>query len=358
MSAPDRAAWLAERRTGIGGSDIAALLGLSPYKTQVELWLDKTGRAPDIEPDATQAERMHWGNVLEQVVAAEYAARTGRRVQRINSMLRHQRFTAALANIDRALVVDGSRARWDDASGRVAGSDGVLECKTAHALAAGSAEWGEPGTDEVPQHYWTQCQWYLGVTGLPKADLAVLFGGQKFAIYTIQPDAAIQLDMLERAQDWWERHVVCDMPPEPTSEADAKALWRSHREGVEKIVDADVAQAVAELQEAKRQQKALEELEQSLRDIVCAAIGEAEAITYMGRRLATWKANKASTRTDHKEIVRAIERYVADGLDDTSLSDGEMAELRNFSEFFEALVKRHTVSSMGARVLRLASTKE
>jgi putative phage-type endonuclease len=339
VNAPDRAVWLAERRTGIGGSDIAALLGLSPYKTQVELWLDKTGRAPDIEPDADQAERMHWGNVLEDVVARHYAALRDVKIQRINTMLRHPAYPAALANIDRAIVTEGSRARWDDGAGRVLGADRVLEVKTAHAMAQGSAEWGEPGTDEVPQHYWMQCQWYLAITGLPFADLAVLFGGQKFCEYTIPADAGLQGDLLAQAQGWWQRHVVEDMPPDPTTEADARTLWRAHKAGVEKIVDTDVAQAVAELQRIKAQignektEGTLEYRMQQLRDVICAAFGEAEAITHAGRKLATWKANKPSVRTDWKAVAAALEPV-------------------------PELVAEHTTETPGARVLRLSAAKE
>jgi putative phage-type endonuclease len=152
----DRAQWLEERRSGIGGSDVAPMLGLSPWKTPFALWQDKTGRAVEVEPDEAQRERMHFGTVLEDVVAREHAARTGQRVQRVTSMLRHPDVPIALANLDRAIVEDGSRARWDQAAGRVLGARGILECKTAHALAQNSADWGEPGTDQVPAYYWMQ----------------------------------------------------------------------------------------------------------------------------------------------------------------------------------------------------------
>lgn len=327
---PDRAAWLAERRSGIGGSDIAALVGANPWKTQVDLWMDKTGRTVDVEPGPEAAERMHWGNVLEQAVAAEYAARTGTRVQRINDMLRHPKFPAALANIDRAIVIEGSRARWDGSEGRVLGAAGVLECKTAHALAANSADWGEPGTDEVPMHYWMQVQWYLAITGLPHGDLAVLFGGQRFAQYRIEADPGMQHDMLTRAQDWWQRHVVADMPPDPTTEADARALWRAHRAGAERIVDVDVARAVEELRGVKAAMKQMEEREQQLRDLICSAFGDAESITHAGRKLATWKANKPSQKTDWQALVMSLAPH-------------------------DSLLAQFTTETPGARVLRLSS---
>ena len=335
MNAPDRAAWLAQRRTGIGGSDIAALLGLSPYKTQVELWMDKTGRAPVVEPDDAQAERMHWGNVLEDIVARHYASLHDAKIQRINTMLRHPSYPAAIANVDRAVVTIGSRARWDEGAGRLLGADRVLEVKTAHALAAGSADWGEPGTDEVPQHYWVQCQWYLAITGLPFADLAVLFGGQKFAEYVMPADEGLHGDLLQRAQAWWQRHVIEDVPPQPNTEEDARALWRAHRPGVEAAVGADVAAAVDEYRAIKAQigndktEGTLEYRLKQCRDQICSAFGDAEVITHAGRKLATWKANKDSSKTDWKAVAAAL------------VAPPELVEL-------------HTTTTPGARVLRVA----
>lgn len=331
MNAPDRATWLQARRSGIGGSDIAALLGQSPYRTPLALWAEKTGRAEDA-PDAATQERMHWGTVLEDIVARHYADTNGRRVQRINTMLRHPQCDIALANIDRAVVLDGSRARWDADAGRVLGADRILEVKTAHALAQGRAEWGEPGTDEVPQAYYLQCLWYLGITGIEQADLAVLFGGQRYTEYRIALDAALFADLLEEARGWWDRHVLADVPPQPQSEDEARMLWHAHKPGSIKIVGADVAEACAELVRTKAQIAALESDEQALRDRITCAIGESEAITHMGRQLATWKANKPSEKTDWKAIAAELEP----GAD---------------------LIAAHTTTTPGARVLRL-NTKE
>jgi putative phage-type endonuclease len=326
--------FLASRATGIGGSDIAAVLGLSPYKTPLDIWREKTRRAPDVEPDADARERMQWGTVLEAVVANHYSEVTGARVQRINGALRSPRCSVAIANIDRAVVAPGSRARWDDATGRVRGASHLLEVKTAHALALNGAEWGEPGTDEVPPSYWLQCQWYLGVTGLERADLAVLFGGQKFRVYQIALDQSIVDGLFAEAADWWARHVEADMPPEPRTEDEARSLWRSHVAGREKIVDVNVANAVRELATVKARIAELEGREQELRDAVLPAFGDAEAITYMGRRLATWKQNKASTKTDWKGLCSRL----SDHVDPTLAAE---------------LLDTHTTTTEGARVLRL-----
>lgn len=335
MNATDRTAWLAERRTGIGGSDIAALLGLSPWKTPLQLWMDKTGRLEEtVDPE--RDERFYWGNVLEDVVARRYAADRGVKVQRLNAMMHHPECAIALANIDRVVVVDGSVARWKD--GAVKGATNVLECKTAHAMARHSADWGEPGSDEVPQNYWLQCVWYLGITGLASADIAVLFGGQKFATYTIAADGDLFEDLLDGADHWWRRHVVADVPPEPRCEDDARRLWKSHVAGREKIVSVDVAEAVKTLASIKSQISDLEEEAQQARDRILPAFGDAEAISYMGRKLATWKQNKAGARIDWKAVAESLSDQVS-------------------PEIFALIRDENTTTTEGARVLRL-NTKE
>lgn len=327
MNATDRAAWLAQRKTGIGGSDVAAMLGLSPYRTQLQLWLDKTGRAEEAH-DADAIERMYWGTVLEDVVARRYADDTGAKVQRLNGLLRHQDVSCAIASLDRVVVNDGSRARFE--GGRVKGASRVLECKTAHALARNGADWGSPGTDEVPQSYWLQVQWYLGITALPVADLAVLFGGQKFMTYTIAADQPLFADLLADAEGWWQRHVVADLPPDPSTEGDARRLWTSHVAGREKVVDVTIADAVTELAATNAGIKALEQQAQLCRDRICSAFGDAETISYMGRRLATWKANKASQKTDWKDVAASCNAT-------------------------QEQIAAHTTTTPGARVLRLNS---
>ena len=323
------------RNSGIGGTDISVLLGLNPWKTPFQLWQEKTGRLIE-EPVPEARERMYWGTVLEDVVARHYSDRMNVRVQRVNGTLRHPDSPIAIAHIDRAVCAGfGSRARWNGR--QVLGADRVLECKTAHAMAQYGADWGDPGTEAVPERYWLQCQWYLGITGLPVADLAVLFGGQQFAIYTIPADSGLFSDLLNEAVGWWERHIVADLPPDPASEAEARQAWRSHVAGKEQIVDIEVAEWVGELVEVKAEIKELKTQEQALRDRIVPAFGDAESISYMGRRLATFKQSKGSSKTDWKAVAE---------------------DFKTIDEAAYAIaVADYTEITEGARVLRL-NTKE
>ena len=324
--------FLQQRRLGIGGTDMAVILGLSPYKTPLQLWMDKTGRSEDVPaPDAE--ERMYWGTVLEDVVARRYADLTGRKIQRVNDPLVHSAGIVR-GNIDRAVINPAIAGTVRFKDGKLT-TDRILEVKTAHAMALNSAEWGAPGTDEVPQHYWIQVQTYLGLAQCQHADLAVLFGGQKFVTYTIEADQQLFADLVEEAGAWWAKHVVADMPPEATTEDDARRLWKSHKAGHEKIVDFSIAGAVQRLAETKAEIAALEKEEQALRDAILPAFGDAEAISYMGQKLATWKNNKASAKTDWKGVANTISDKIE-------------------PEIFALIRDEFTTTTEGARVLRLA----
>ncbi|MDY0074069.1 MAG: YqaJ viral recombinase family protein [Thauera sp.] len=340
-----REEFLKQRMSGIGGTDISAILGLSPYKSALQLWLEKTGRDLS-EPDSASMERMHWGTVLEDVVAKHYAEVTGSKIQRINQQMQHPDVAIARANIDRAVLYNGSRARWCDKTGMVIGAEKILEVKTAHAMAANGPSWGEPGTDEIPEHYWMQVQWYMGITGIHDADLAVLFGGQKFEIYHIEFDRDLFNDALAEADRWWQAHIVADLPPPAATEDDARRLWPSHSEGKEKIVDATVAEAVEKLQAIKAEIKELEQLEQQAKDTICSAFGDAEAITYMGRKLATWKKNRDGQRTNWKQIASDIKGWMIEN------------EIEEGVDAVRDIIDSNTTETEGARVLRIAASKE
>ena len=116
-----REQWLAVRRGGIGSSDAAVAVGLSPYTSPLALWLQKTARKPD--EDLSRCDAVFWGSTLEAIIANVYASRTGNKVRRVNAVLQHADYPFMLANLDRAV-----------------GNDGVLEVKTAggHSAPGGS----------------------------------------------------------------------------------------------------------------------------------------------------------------------------------------------------------------------------
>lgn len=294
MTDTEREQWLAERRSGIGGSDVAALLGLSPWKTPYDLWLDKRGEGEEVDEDKPA---IYWGNVLEEVVAQEYAVRTKQKVQRVNTMMRLPGKPHFLANIDRAVInpnVAGN-VRWN---GERLTTDRILECKTANGFM--TSFWGEAGTDRVPDYYLLQCQWYLGITQASVADLAVLIGGSDYRVYTIERDNQLIADIHEAAQQFWNL-VTSGVAPDPQTVADALKRWPRHIASAVKIVDVDVARACEDLAELKASMKAGEKAAEELQLKIVTAFEDFETISHGGKPIATWKAQD-TTRVDGKRL--------------------------------------------------------
>ena len=284
------------RASGIGGSDIGAIMGLSRFRTAYDVFLEKTGQK------AAEADNvaMHWGNILEDVVAKEYQATSGRKVQRINQMMRHPDYDFVIGNIDRAVVnpkISGN-VRWKD--GRLT-TDRILECKTANGFTA--KLWGEAGTDYVPESYLTQVQWYMLLTGCQYADLAVLIGGQDFRVFHINRDDALITYMLEFARTFW-LNTQKGIAPEPTSAAEAAHKFTDAIKDKTIELDTSFASEFQRLKEIKEQTKALADEEDTVKARIMAAMQDAETATLDGITVATWK-NTKTNRFDSKAFKEA-----------------------------------------------------
>lgn len=300
-----REQWLAERRKGIGGSDISAILGVSKYRTPLDVWFDKTGRDA---PDASDAnEAMRWGTLLEDVVAREWSARTGHPIQRMNAILRHPDNPVVLGSIDRAIVAPGSRARVNRATGHVVGAEGVLEVKTASAHAAD--QWEDETGPTIPVYYAAQGLWYLGISGLPWAEFAVLVGGQRMLTRRLERDDETIRFMFAKAAEWWQRHVVGDVMPEPVNEADVLRLYpRDSGRSIE--ADAYTRHQIARLREVRGHLKALEAEAEVLTEVLKVAMTDATTITLEGAPAVTWKASKDRAVTDWQNVAQDLaERF-------------------------------------------------
>lgn len=261
----NREAWLAERRTGIGGSDVAAILGLSKWKTPLDVYMEKTGQAPP-QPET---EPMRWGTLLEPVILREFSERHGVRVVREDGIKRHPRHGFMLASLD----------------GWAPELPAVVECKTARSADG----WGEPGTGEIPAYYQTQVAHYMAVTGAAIAFVPVLIGAADFRVYKVDRDDEFIGDIIEAEAAFWNDHVVAGVPPEPINAADAARLWaRDNGETVE--VAGELADDVEELRALREQAKDLEERIGSIEDRLKLAFMDASSIAHGGKVLATFKA--------------------------------------------------------------------
>ncbi len=259
----EREEWLNIRKTGIGSSDAAAAVGLNPYKSQLELWMEKTGRdaeLPQLDPDDDTSPAF-WGTILEPIVASHYTNKTGNRVRRINAVLQHAdpEMSWMLANIDREVI------GVEDVQ--------ILECKTAGIN--GSRLWKEG----VPEYVQLQVMHQLAVTGKQAADVAVLLGGQNLEIYRIERDETMIAQLIELERQFW-NYVETDTPPPADGSASADTALRclfpqDQGETVDFSIDEELTQAYETLKQVRDVISEQEKHESALKQKIQQAMGDA-----------------------------------------------------------------------------------
>ena len=283
--------WLMVRKQGIGSSDAGAAVGLNPYKSQLELWLEKTGRdttLPKADPHDEESP-MYWGNVLEPIVAWHYSKRTSKRVRRINAVLQHPNpeLSWMLANIDREVI----------------GADDVqiLECKTAGIN--GARLWKEG----VPEYVQLQVMHQLAVTGKQAADVAVLLGGQTLEIHRIERDEQMIARLIELERKFW-HYVETDTPPPADGSASAETALRAlYPEDNGQTVDlsgrAGLAAAYLELKAVRQYISEKETREAQLKQLLQQAMGEATRAEF-SNGFISWRKAKDSIGFDVPQLLK------------------------------------------------------
>ena len=252
------------RNEFLGGSDIAAVMGMSRWKTPLKLWAEKTGKLP--LPDLSDVEAVELGTDLEEFVAKKFTQKTGKAVRRSPKYYQHPDYPYMVAHVDRL----------------VTGTDELLECKTASFFK--KDEWEN---DDIPQEYILQVMWYLGITGRKIGHIAVLIGGQSFKYKQIEFDSELFETMVEAAKEFWQ-HVKNDTPPAvmPDDDETLKDLYSEHTEVMIELYpeNEETTQAVqtfedkvAYLQEVKGHIKNLQdeqkEIETAIKDIIKDNLG-------------------------------------------------------------------------------------
>ena len=186
----DRKAWLALRKTGIGGSDAGAICGVNPYSSPMKVYQDKTGDAPEEEEN----EAIRQGHDLEDYVAQRFMEATGLKVRKSNFMYRSTENPFMIADVDRLVI----------------GEDAGLECKTASAYNADKWKDGN-----IPLHYIMQCYHYMAVTGKRVWYIAAVILGQEFTYRKLEWDDELVSRLVEVEGNFWNSYVVPGTFPPP-----------------------------------------------------------------------------------------------------------------------------------------------
>jgi putative phage-type endonuclease len=278
-----REEWLRLRREGIGGSDALAVLGLDPWKTRMEVYLDKTG---DSRAEREQTDAMAWGNYVEGSIADWFTCKTGIKVRRCG-LMQHETRPWQRVSVDR-LSADG----------------GVLEIKNTNYHRRG--EWEDNEGEIVADGAEAQAQHAMAVTGLPHAWLAAQVGGQPPVIRRIERDESFIADLTACEEEFWEL-VEARTPPALEGCASAGLIARLYPEAADgKTVELS-ASDVALLREYRKElanENAAKERKKEIKAQVTAVMGDAAVATYEGNVVARW-ANR--TRTDvPKENIKLL----------------------------------------------------
>ena len=272
-----REEWIELRRSGIGGSDAATVVGLNPYSSKLTLYADKKG----ILPEKEDTERMRLGRDLEDYVAQRFCEETGKKVKRSGYMWRHPTYEFIFANIDREVV----------------GEEAFLECKTTM-----NYERHDYDSGEIPMNYYCQCMHYLGVTGCEKAYLAVLVFGKGFYWFEIQRDEDEINALIENEVEFWQVHVAQNIPPVADgSESSMDTLNKLYPNGdssATQVVGMDnLMRDYLELGEAIKRLKAQQD---DAKAHLCQLLGN-RSIGIGNDYSFSWK-NQSSNRVDTKKL--------------------------------------------------------
>jgi len=282
--------WKLERMKGIGGSDVAAVLGVSRWKSPLRLYLEKLG---EIEPEQDN-EYMLWGRKLERLVIEHFMEVTGKTVEKIDKILVHPQYPFMIANLD----------------GYIESEDAVVEAKTASSYKLD--EWSG---DNIPIEYVLQGQHYLAVTGCSKVYYPVLVGGNTFFIKEMTRDEELINMIIDAESRFWHEHIEKRIPPEMTGAVDAKELldklYPTAREGM-KVELPHLEDVVNQLAVTQAKIKELEQLVDELQAKIKEEMKDAE-VAEIGSFVVTWKpvtTERLDTTRLKKELPDVYKQFL------------------------------------------------
>lgn len=289
----EKALWLEERRRGVGGSDIAAIMGLSPFKTAYQVYREKRKEVEDWSGN----ELTDWGKRMEPAIRQWYSDTTGRDVRLPDKIMYHPQHPFMLASLD-GFTDDGR----------------IVEIKTARS----GKNWGDPETNQIPDYYAIQVHHYMTITGFQVADVPVSIAGGSPALYIVEADKEISEMIIEACAKFWER-VQAGNPPDPVTYADAVARFGNLRAEGAIVADDNVIRAVEVIKGTRAQIKELEEHEEAWKARLIIALGDAgdTLVDDAGNVLVTYKLANGrksfDSKTFEKDQPNLYQKYLKTG---------------------------------------------
>lgn len=286
---------IADRRNRLGASEMAVVAGLSKYRSPIALWAEKRGLVA--EPFEGN-EYTEWGTRLEGVVADAYAEKMGVTVEKCDTFIIPDGWRSATP--DRKVCAVPSGIAW------LRGLE--MKCRGDYS----ASDFGEPGTDQVPDEVAIQCHATMSVLrvvgiAVDRWDVATLIGGNKFRTYSLFYDPQIDADLTELAHDFWHKYVLAGIePPVDGSAATTEYLKAKFKQHSEILLPATPEQdeLLVALRNVRAEQKLLEHEESELKNRFMQMIGESAGIQGTAGRV-TWKAPSGTT-TSWKSVAEEL----------------------------------------------------
>jgi putative phage-type endonuclease len=268
-----------QRLNYICGSDSSSICGLSPYKTKVAIWLEKTRRKE--QEDISNASYIKFGNYMEDGVAKWFEHESGKELlPKTQELLIHSEHEWMAGNID-------FRLKHENA---------ILECKTA--LSADG--WGD-NENIIPPHYLMQVAHYCAVGSFDKAYIAVVFTmTREMRWYEYERNLDLEKKLINIEKDFWFNNVLADVAPEPVNEEDILDLYKNTmQEPI--IAEPEVIEKIYELKKIKKQKIEIDLKEQECRDKIVSFMKDYDTmIDVDGKVMVTYKLTKSGERFDVK----------------------------------------------------------
>jgi putative phage-type endonuclease len=285
-----REQWLEARRLGITGTDIAAIIGESSYRSPLAVYLDKV----EPEPPGPGNEAMWLGSELEDPIAKLWQKKSGVKVRKINAILQHPKHLWMLGNIDRHII---------------APKEGILEIKLVGP--GNMRKWDD---DQVPRDFWAQVMWYMLVTGIPYAKVVGLLGGVQLVEREIEYDREVGEALLQIAHDCWHHNVLQRVPPAiDGSNATTEALNRMFNNSQPVSVQVPHGiEWIALYKEAEDRMKAAEADLETAKNNLKFLMGDHEVAYFCGQYQTTWKSTErksVDTKRLKAELPGIYEQY-------------------------------------------------
>lgn len=283
----DRNEWLQHRGQGIGSSEVATILGLNPWETPYQLWRRKKG----LDKGKSETFAMKAGHYLEDAVSMFWHDETGR------DIIKRSAGDWLMVNTEKPFMrVSPDRTYWLSGMPHNNANKGILECKTTQMRV-------DP--DDLPKYWFCQVQYQLGVAEYEQGSLAWLSQGREFGYKDISLVPDFFAWICEEVTKFWIDNVQGNIEPEAQSVEDVLLRYNRHTDGKILEVSDDIFTTCNDLKALKEQIAKLDEHKEELETKIKMCFADAEAISYGGQTIATWKAPKPSERFDAKAFAKA-----------------------------------------------------